>query len=112
MKKLIALFITLIYLSMNACYALSELYYLKNTTENDIKPLVDSALSYYDFKIQNQNPYYATDSYDKDSYAVAYVISFGTFVSLFKYIKPELKKDFIKKYSKKLYKKNDFHHIY
>lgn len=44
----------------------------------------------------------------KDSYAVAYVISFGTFVSLFKYIKPELKKDFVKKYSKKLYKKNDF----
>ena len=44
----------------------------------------------------------------KDSYAVAYVISFGTFVSLFKYIKPELKKDFVKKYSKKLHKKNDF----
>ena len=44
----------------------------------------------------------------KDSYAVAYVISFGTFVSLFKYIKPELKKGFIKKYSKKLFKKKDF----
>lgn len=48
----------------------------------------------------------------KDSYAVAYVISFGTFVSLFKHIKPELKKDFVKKYSKKLYKKNDFQLLY
>ena len=44
----------------------------------------------------------------KDSYAVAYVISFGTFVSLFKYLKPDLKKSFIKKYTKKMYKKNDF----
>ena len=43
-----------------------------------------------------------------DSYAVAYVISFGTFVSLFKYIKPELKKGFVKKYTKKLFKKNDY----
>ena len=44
----------------------------------------------------------------KDAYAVAYVISFGTFVSLFKYIKPDLKKDFVKKYTKKLFKKNDY----
>lgn len=44
----------------------------------------------------------------KDAYAVAYVISFGTFVTLFKKIKPDLKKAFISKYSKKLFKKNDY----
>lgn len=44
----------------------------------------------------------------KDAFAVAYVISFGTFINIFKNIKPEYKKEFIKRYSKKLYKKNDY----
>ena len=44
----------------------------------------------------------------KDPFAVAYVISFGTFVTLFKNIKLEHKEAFIKKYSKKLYKKDDY----
>lgn len=47
-------------------------------------------------------------SAQRDSYSVAYVISFGTFVSLFKYVRPDLKKGFIKKYTKKLFKKNDY----
>ena len=48
----------------------------------------------------------------KDSYAVAYVISFGTFITIFKKIKPEYKKSFIKKYTKKLFKKNDYNILY
>ena len=48
----------------------------------------------------------------KDSFAVAYVISFGTFITIFKNIKPELKKNFIKKYTKKLFKKNDYKLLY
>ena len=48
----------------------------------------------------------------KDSFAVAYVVSFGTFISIYKKINPSLKKSFIKKYTKKLFKKNDYTLLY
>lgn len=44
----------------------------------------------------------------KDCYVVAYVISFGTFITIFKKIRPDLKKNFIKKYTKKLALKNNY----
>ena len=57
---------------------------------------------------KNLNLSYSTEN----SYAVAYVISFGTFVSMFKYTKPDIKKKFIKMYSKKLGQKENFDLLY
>ena len=70
-----------------------------------------------EFEQLQQNIHEAFDNLNipysqKDSYAVAYVISFGTFVSLYKKIKPDLKRAFITKYSKKLFKKNDYKILY
>ena len=49
---------------------------------------------------------------ERNSFAVAYVISFGTFVSMFKYLNPSLKTGFIKKYSKWLKNKDDYLLLY
>lgn len=57
---------------------------------------------------QNLNLTYGKDS----SYAVAYVISFGTFVTMFKKMNPKLKKEFVHKYTRRLKKKDDFSLLY
>jgi len=70
MKKIFALIITLIYGATNACFAFSELYYLKNVQTSRIQPVVNSALSDANYKIQSSNPIYAISENDKDDYAV------------------------------------------
>ena len=70
MKKIIALFITFILLSSNASFAFSELYYLKNTTESAIKPIVESNYSDRNYKIIKYNPYYAQSQKNAQDYAV------------------------------------------
>lgn len=70
MKKIIALFITLIYLSTNACLAFSELYYLKNVQTSNIQPYVTNALYDAEYRVKNQNPIYAVSNNNPEDYAV------------------------------------------
>ncbi len=70
MKKLFALFITFLYLTVNSCFAFSELYYLENTTVDTIKPYVTSSYAKYDYNLTKQNPYYGRYMYNNSDYAV------------------------------------------
>ncbi len=69
MKKIIALFITLIYMATNSAFAFSELYYLKNVNATQLQPVVTSAMSSANYQVKNTNPIYAVSVYDKDDYA-------------------------------------------
>ena len=70
MKKLLALIFTMIFVSFNACYAFSEMYYLPNTNVNSVKSIVTSGFSSYDFNIRKSDPYYAVSQYDSSDYAI------------------------------------------
>ena len=63
-------------MATNACYAFSELYYVRNATESDIKPIIEESLSNYNYNISKYNPYYAT-SYNGSDYVVAIVQQSG-----------------------------------
>ena len=69
MKKLCALILTFLFMSTNASYAFSELYYVRNITENGIKPIVEESYSNYGYRITKYNPYYGT-SYDGNDHAI------------------------------------------
>ena len=46
MKRFLALFIVIVYsLSANACFAVSHLYFVKNTSKNTVKPLVEKSFA-------------------------------------------------------------------
>lgn len=70
MKKFLALVITLLYTATNACFAFSELYYIKNTTEAALKPTVTQNFTDQSYKILKENPYYGISQYDSSEYAV------------------------------------------
>lgn len=70
MKKLFALVIAVLFLGMNSAYAFSEVYYLKNTTVEAIKPAVSEAITSQDYKIVKQNPFYAKSIKYSSDYAV------------------------------------------
>jgi len=70
MRKIFALLISLIYLTANAGFAFSELYYLKNTTENTVKPMVLNAVASQNYKVMKENPYYVVSQKDSQDYAV------------------------------------------
>ena len=70
MKKIIALFVAFLFASTNSCLAFSELYYVKNTTENASKQIVEEAYSNYNYNVQKTNPYYGTSLKNNENYAV------------------------------------------
>ena len=70
MKKIISLIITLAYFGVNSCFAFSELYYLKNTTTDKIKPMVSNVLAQRSFATIKQEPFYAQSRLDPSEYAV------------------------------------------
>ena len=69
MKKLLSVLITMFYFSANA-YAFSELYYLKNTTTQEIMPKVKNAYLSKNYYLTKENPYYGTSNKDANEYAV------------------------------------------
>ena len=69
MKKITAILLVFFYLSTNASFAFSELYYLKNIKTGDVAPTVDEKITEYGFNIIKQNPYYAISQSEND-YAV------------------------------------------
>ncbi|MBR1424274.1 hypothetical protein IJ579_01775 [bacterium] len=102
MKKIISLIITLFYISTNACFAFSELYYLKNTTTTAIQPLIVSSYSDQNFKIQKQNPYYGINSNDSSEYAIVILQQSGS--NLFYYYSSNTNKKLNKKILKSIKK--------
>ena len=70
MRKLLALIIAVLYMSFNACFAFSEMYYLKNTTVDRVKYAVSESYNSYDFVLKKSNPYYGVQRYDSTDYAV------------------------------------------
>ena len=70
MRKFLALIITLLFVSTNSCFAFSELYYVKNTTENASKSIVDESYSYYNYDVKKYNPYYGISRRNNEDYAV------------------------------------------
>ena len=67
MKKILALFLIVLYSSTNACFAFSELYYLKNIKTTDIQPVVEESFSSNKFNIIKQNPYYGVSQTGNDT---------------------------------------------
>ena len=67
MKKLFALLILLFFVSTNSCFALSELYYLKNIKTADVQPMVENSYAVNGFNIIKQSPYYGISQKGEDS---------------------------------------------
>jgi len=67
MKKLLALIVMLFYCSTNFCFAVSELYYLKNIKTENIQPYVEENIINNGFNIIKQNPYYAVSQNNGDT---------------------------------------------
>lgn len=84
MKKIIAIILTLLYSCSNA-FALSELYYFKNTNVNSLDSTVKNAYSGQNFNIQKTNPYYGTSNRDLSDYAIVILQQSGD--SVFYYYK-------------------------
>lgn len=78
MKKIIALIIAVFYLSLNACFAFSELYYVNNATPDNIRPVVVDGYSSYNYKLSKYDPYYGISRKDSSEYAVVILQQSGS----------------------------------
>ena len=70
MKKIFSLLIALIYTSLSACYAFSELYYVTNASVDNLKPVITDGFSSYNYKLSKYDPYYGISRKDSTDYAV------------------------------------------
>ncbi len=104
MKKFLAVFLTFIYCSINACFAFSEVYYVKNTSVEDLKATVKNAFYSQDYNVEKQDPYYGKSIYDPSKYAVVILQQSGN--NLFYYYNSNENKK-INKYILKMIKKSD-----
>ena len=104
MKKFLALLITLLYASLNSCFAFSELYYVKNASVDNIKPIITDGFSSYDFKLTKYDPYYGVSRKDGSDYAVV-ILQQNGFGALYYYQSNTNKK--INKYILRQFRRND-----
>lgn len=77
MKKILALFITLLYFAANNCFAFSELYYVKNVSESTLKSIAKTEISGQNYRILKENPYWAKSERNPEDYAVVIVQQSG-----------------------------------
>ena len=71
MKKFFAFFVLVLYfMSSNCCFALSELYYLKNANKNTIAFQVETVLLENNYNIKKKNSFYAISNKDNEDFAV------------------------------------------
>ena len=70
MKKLLSLLIALLYTSLNACFAFSELYYINNANVENLKPIITDGYSSYNYRLSKYDPYYGISRKDSSEYAV------------------------------------------
>lgn len=76
MKKIIALILTFLFVAANSSYA-GQLYYIKNATEAQMRPIVEESYANYNYRISKYNPYYGV-SYNGNDYAVAILQQSGS----------------------------------
>lgn len=78
MKKFLALFICLFYfISSNICYAFSELYYLKSTTEDIANSHLKLILQDKKYSILKEDPIYALSNKDPNDYILMMLEPYG-----------------------------------
>ena len=78
MKKFLALIVCILYfVSSNICYAFSELYYVKNTTENILNNSLKTVLQDKKYIIQKEDPIYAISSKNPSDYIIMMVEPYG-----------------------------------
>lgn len=71
MKRFLALFIVVVYsLSANACFAVSHLYFVKNTSKNTVKPLVEKSFASKKYILNKSDPYFGIKTNNKNSAVV------------------------------------------
>lgn len=70
MKKLFTLFITFCFIATTNCYAVSELYYLKNIKTTDVQPIVENSYAANNFYLTKQNPYYGISQKGDESVVI------------------------------------------
>ena len=68
-KRILAIFITIAFISTNSCLAVSELYYIKNAKTNEISSAVEQAYKYHGYNLLKKEPYFGTST-DGKNYAV------------------------------------------
>lgn len=78
MKKIFALFITFAILTLNSCYAFSELYYLKNTSVSNWQNIIKAGYTNQDYSIVKENPYYGVSQYYANDYAIVILQQSGS----------------------------------
>ena len=72
MKKVFSLILLVVFLSVqNACFALSELYYIKNANKSVMDNKIESLFAQNDYIFKNKSPFYAILNKDNSKYAVA-----------------------------------------
>lgn len=71
MKRFCALFVSIIYLmSTNACFAVSHLYFVRNTSKSTIKPLVEKSFASKKYLLSKSDPYYGITTNNKNTAVV------------------------------------------
>jgi hypothetical protein len=85
MKKIFALIITFIFLTTNAGFAYSQLYYLHNITNQKANSIVKSSLQNMNYRLESENPYYAIYNKNPNDNAVIIIQETGANVYYYYY---------------------------
>lgn len=78
MKKIIAFLLMIFLSSFNASFALSELYLIRNTSVDNVKPMVIEGYNTYKYRLSKYDPYYGKSINDSSDYAVVILQQNGT----------------------------------
>ena len=106
MKKFLSLFLCILYfMSINACYAFEELYYIKNIDKNTASSQIKEVLADEEFDIKNENPLHAISKKKAENFAIMVLQQSGE--NLFYYYESNDKNKKLNKKILKKFKKND-----
>lgn len=71
MKRFLALFVAVVYLlSANACFAVSHLYFVRNTSKTTLKPIVEKSFASKKYLLSKSDPYLGITTNNKNSAVV------------------------------------------
>ncbi len=93
MKKIFALIIAFIFLTSNAGFAFSELYYLHNISEQKANSIVKTSLQNLNYRLESENPYYAIYNKNPDDNAVIIIQASGSNVYYYYYTEKKRNKE-------------------
>lgn len=106
MKKFLSLFLCILYfMSINACYAFEELYYIKNIDKNTASSQIKEVLADEEFDIKNENPLHAISKKKAENFAIMVLQQSGE--NLFYFYESNDKNKKLNKKILKKFKKND-----